>query len=227
MLVIGIETSGHTASCALCTEKSVLAQISLETKRTHSQLILPMVKEMLGASGHTLDEADGFAAASGPGSYTGLRIGISAVKGICFGLNKKCAGISSLLSLAYNFSGTDSTICSVMKARQKLVYTAMFKTCSDGSVERISEDEIIDESALADKLKAMNGQIICAGDYSRQLTELADSPLITAAQPHLNSPLASSLCFAAMNSGFYEPDQLNPEYMQITKAEKELCRRIT
>lgn len=124
LLVIGIDTSGKTASCALCTEDAVLAQNTFVTKLTHSQVILPMVKKMLEDSGKKLEEIDGFAAVSGPGSYTGLRIGISAVKGICFALDKPCAGVSALESLAYNFSGTDTVICSVMHARQNLVYSA-------------------------------------------------------------------------------------------------------
>lgn len=224
MLVIGIDTSGKTASCALCDEDRVLAQNTFVTRLTHSQVILPMVKDMLKSADKALSDIDGFAAVSGPGSYTGLRIGISAVKGICFALDKKCTGISALESLAYNFSGTDSLVCSVMHARQELVYTAFFRTETNGSVIRLSDDRIIAENELAIELErfAGNEKVICAGDYSRQMSALADNGNVFAAAPHLNAPLASSLCYAAMKKGFSSPDRLNAEYMQITKAEKEL-----
>lgn len=223
MLVIGIDTSGKTASCALCSEEAVLAQNTFVTRLTHSQVILPMVKKMLSDAGKSLADIDGFAAVSGPGSYTGLRIGIAAVKGICFALDKKCAGISALESLAYNFSGTDSTVCAVMHARQDLVYTAMFETSADGKVSRLSDDEIITLGELTARLSDFSdGKIICTGDYSAETVKAADNENIIAARPALNAPLASSLCYAAMAHGFGSPDGLNAEYMQITKAEKDL-----
>lgn len=224
LLVIGIDTSGKTASCALCTEDAVLAQNTFVTKLTHSQVILPMVKKMLEDSGKKLEEIDGFAAVSGPGSYTGLRIGISAVKGICFALDKPCAGVSALESLAYNFSGTDTVICSVMHARQNLVYSAFFESDYLGNVERLSNDEIITVEELASRLNecARKGAVVCTGDYSAEAVKVADNEMVFRAAPLLNSPLASSLCFAAMKKGFSSPDELNAEYMQITKAEKDL-----
>lgn len=222
MLVLGIDTSGKTASCALCTEDAVLAQNTFVTKLTHSQVILPMVKNMLADAGKTLDDVDGFAVVSGPGSYTGLRIGISAVKGICFALDKKCVGISALESLAYNFSGTECTVCSVMHARQDLVYTAMFDVTCDGQVRRICPDEIITAGELGKRLSELDRRVICTGDYSREAVKAAASGNILAARPNFNAPLASSLCYAAMDKGFDSPDSLDAEYMQITKAEKDL-----
>lgn len=224
MLVIGIDTSGKTASCALCTEDAVLAEHSFVTRLTHSQVILPMVKDLLKNAGKTLSDIDGFAAVSGPGSYTGLRIGISAVKGICFALDKKCAGISALESLAYNFSGTDCLVCSVMHARQELVYTAFFRTFTDGNVQRLTEDKIITEEELTAQLLEFgkSEKVICTGDYSEKMVSLAESENVLRAAPRLNAPLASSLCYAAMKKGFSSPDCLNAEYMQITKAEKDL-----
>ncbi len=222
MLVIGIDTSGKTASCALCSEEAVLAENTFSTNRTHSQVILPMVKKMLSDMGKELSDIDRFAAVSGPGSYTGLRIGISAVKGICFALDKKCAGVSALLSLAYNFAGTDSVICSVMHARQNLVYTAMFETAANGTVTRLSEDEIITVEELCSKLSVYDKKVICVGDYSAEAASAAGRENIIAAAALRNSPSAASLCFAAMNQVFDSPDKLTADYMQITKAEKDL-----
>lgn len=229
MLIIGIDTSGKTASCALCSEEAVLAQNTFVTKLTHSQVIMPMVKKMLSDAGKSLEDIDGFAAVSGPGSYTGLRIGISAVKAMCFALNKQCVGISALESLAYNFSGTDSTVCAVMHARQELVYTALFETHTDGRVMRLTEDKIIPIEELAEQLreKARDCKVICTGDYSGETVKAAACINVIAARPTLNAPLASSLCYAAMSHGFASPDTLNAEYMQITKAEKDLLDQRT
>lgn len=226
MLILGIDTSGKTASCALCTEDTVLAQNTFVTKLTHSQVIMPMCKKMLSDAGKTLSDVEGFAAVSGPGSYTGLRIGIAAVKGLCFGLDKKCAGVSSLMSLAYNFRGIsplDSIICPVMHARQELVYNAAFKS-ENGNIIREREDGITPVKQLADELSSRSANIILTGDYAETLYDMLKDKYshISLAPPPLRAPLASSLCYAAMDMGFSAPDELNAEYLQITKAEKDL-----
>ncbi|MGN0638267.1 MAG: tRNA (adenosine(37)-N6)-threonylcarbamoyltransferase complex dimerization subunit type 1 TsaB [Huintestinicola sp.] len=226
MLILGIDTSGKTASCALCTENAVLAQNTFVTKLTHSQVIMPMCKKMLSDAGKNLSDVEGFAAISGPGSYTGLRIGIAAVKGLCFGLDKKCAGVSSLMSLAYNFKGIsplDGIICPVMHARQELVYNALFKA-DKGNIIREREDSITPVNLLADELSSRTQNIILTGDYAETLYDMLKDKCshITLASPPLRAPLASSLCYAAMDMGFSSPDDLNAEYLQITKAEKDL-----
>ena len=185
-----------------------------------------MCKKMLSDAGKTLSDVDGFAAVSGPGSYTGLRIGIAAVKGLCFGLDKKCTGVSSLMSLAYNFRGIaplDSIICPVMHARQELVYNALFKT-NKGNIIREREDGITPIKQLADELLSLSQNVILTGDYAEALYDMQKDNCshITLAPPALRAPLASSLCYAAMDMGFSSPDELNAEYLQITKAEKDL-----
>lgn len=228
MLTLGIDTSGKTASCALCTEDAVLAQNTFVTKLTHSQVILPMVKQMLADAGKTLSDVDGIAAISGPGSYTGLRIGIAAVKGICFAADKPCAGISALESLAYNFRGIagENTVCSVMHARQELLYTAAFSV-SGNSICRENEDRIVPAAQAAKEISGRTANIYVVGDYAEKF--VSDYPYpdknILLAPPHLRMPLASSLCFAAMEKGFDSPDKLDAEYMQITKAEKDLLEK--
>lgn len=228
MLVLGIDTSGKTASCALCTEGTVLAQNTFVTKLTHSQVIMPMCKKMLSDAGKTLSDVEGFAAVSGPGSYTGLRIGIAAVKGLCFGLDKKCAGISSLMSLAYNYKGVfpeggGFVIFPVMHARQDLVYNALF-TAYGNRIVRERDDCITSESKLIEELSGASRNVILTGDYAETLYSAVKdkNSRISIAPPTLRAPLASSLCYAAMDIGFITADELNAEYLQITKAEKDL-----
>ena len=229
MLVLGIDTSGKTASCALCTEDTVLAQNTFVTKLTHSQVIMPMCKKMLSDAGKTLSDVEGFAAVSGPGSYTGLRIGIAAVKGLCFGLDRKCAGISSLMSLAYNYRGVfpegsgEFVIFPVMHARQDLVYNALF-TADGNRITRERDDCITPESKLIEELSGASRNVILTGDYAETLYSAVKdkNSRISIAPPTLRAPLASSLCYAAADVGFITADELNAEYLQITKAEKDL-----
>ena len=207
----------------------MLAQNTFVTKLTHSQVIMPMCKKMLSDAGKELSDVEGFAAVSGPGSYTGLRIGIAAVKGLCFGLDKQCAGISSLMSLAYNFRGVfpegsgEFVIFPVMHARQDLVYNAVF-TADGNRIVRERDDCITPESRLIGELSAASRNVILTGDYAETIYSAVKdrNSRISIAPPTLRAPLASSLCYAAMDVGFITADELNAEYLQITKAEKDL-----
>ena len=224
LILLGIDTSGKTASVAVCTEDSVLAQTTVYTKLTHSQVILPICREVLKNAGMELSEIDGIAAAAGPGSYTGLRIGISAVKAMCFALGKPCVGISTLESLAHNVSLHKGIICAVMAARLDLVYCAVFR--SDGKrVERVTGDEILSLDELSSRLKAMEGNAVIVGDASGMLAEKLPEERFLIATPHLRLQLASSLCSAAFGKKLYSPDELEAAYLQITKAEKDLAGR--
>ncbi|MGN0695969.1 MAG: tRNA (adenosine(37)-N6)-threonylcarbamoyltransferase complex dimerization subunit type 1 TsaB [Oscillospiraceae bacterium] len=217
---MGIDTSGHTASAAVCDENHVLAQSSLVTKLTHSQIILPMAKRVLSDAGLALDDIDGIAAAKGPGSYTGLRIGLAAVKGISFANGCKCAGISTLEALAYNFLGMNCSVCAVMAARQNLVYNALFEV-SGRQVTRLCDDRIISVEDLSAQLASDDKIYYGAGDYADEMSAAA-SDRVYLAPPQLKNPLASSLCFAAFDRGFVPAEKLDPDYLQITKAEKDL-----
>ncbi|MBD5137752.1 MAG: tRNA (adenosine(37)-N6)-threonylcarbamoyltransferase complex dimerization subunit type 1 TsaB, partial [Ruminococcus sp.] len=213
LLLLGIDTSGKTASAAVCTENSVLAQTTVYTKLTHSQVILPICKDVLKSAGLTLSDVDAIAAAAGPGSYTGLRIGIAAVKAMCFALDKPCIGISTLEALAYNVSLHKGIICAVMAARLDLVYCAVFR--SDGrSIARLSEDEILPIDELIKRLEAFNEDVVTVGDAAEKL---AGEKFMTA-PPHLKLQLASSLCAAGFTKEPYSPDRLEAAYMEITKA---------
>ena len=217
MTLLGIDTSGKTASVAVCTEEAVLAQITVYTKLTHSQVILPICKDVLKNAGMELSDIDGISIAMGPGSYTGLRIGIAAVKAMCFALNKKCLGVSTLEALANNVSLHKGVICAVMTARLNLVYCAVFR--SDGKkIERITEDGIMPIEELKAQLDAMDGDIAVVGDAADKL----EGDRFVIASPHLKLQLASGVCAAAFGKELYTPDKLDAAYLQITKAEKDL-----
>lgn len=146
--ILAIDTSGKVASVAVTDGEKLLWEKSVYTKLTHSQVILPMVKQALEETGLTYTDLDCAAIAKGPGSYTGLRIGVAAVKGMCFGCESlKSAGVSTLLSLAYNCIGFEGRIISVMRARPKIVYAGEFQ-CKNGAVTRISADRVCSEEEV-------------------------------------------------------------------------------
>ncbi|MBP3761189.1 MAG: tRNA (adenosine(37)-N6)-threonylcarbamoyltransferase complex dimerization subunit type 1 TsaB, partial [Ruminococcus sp.] len=122
MLILGIDTSGKTASAALFDSDNEIfvAENTVYTQKTHSQVIMPIVKNILAQTGKTMQDINLIAAADGPGSYTGLRIGVAAVKAMSFALDVRCCGVSTLKALAYNNIAFRGVICSVMKARAEL-----------------------------------------------------------------------------------------------------------
>ncbi len=217
MTLLGIDTSGKTASVALCTEDKVLAQTTVYTSLTHSQVILPICNDVLKNAGVELADVDGIAVAMGPGSYTGLRIGISAVKAICFAQNKPCIGVSTLEGLANNVSLHKGIICAVMAARLDLVYCAVFK--SDGcKATRLTDDEILSADDLKTRLGQYTGIIAVVGDAADKF----EGEKFIIAPPHLKLQLATGLCAAAFDKKLSTPDKLDAAYLQITKAEKDL-----
>lgn len=223
MILLGIDTSGKTASTALFdTETEIfLAHTSLYTQKTHSQVIMPAVKNMIEQAGRKVSDIDVIAVADGPGSYTGLRIGVSVVKAMGFGLDCKCCGVSTLKGLAYNNTAYKGTICSIMNARAELVYTCTYK--SDGyAVEPICSEQIISRDELAEFL-AMNGtEVLLCGDGSPDFFMNYRSPMFTIAPPQSRLQNACGICLGAMSEKFVLPDELEVSYLQKSKAEKDL-----
>ena len=230
MIILGLETSGGTASVAVCKRDGIIAQTGLLSNRTHSQIIMPMLKDVLRYAELSLEDIYGFAVSQGPGSYTGLRIGVSAIKAIGFSLSKQCAGISTLESLAFNMAGFIGYIRPVMAARGELVYTALFESDGD-KIKRIEPDKIREISEVIQETKSLEGNVVINGDFCTHIksAELFESPNIKQAPPHLRLQQASSLCFACFDkfdehgdNAFIDLDHLNADYMEKTLAEKEI-----
>ncbi|MGN1133534.1 MAG: tRNA (adenosine(37)-N6)-threonylcarbamoyltransferase complex dimerization subunit type 1 TsaB [Oscillospiraceae bacterium] len=227
--ILGIDTSGKVASVAFADNGTLVCEKILLTKLTHSQIILPMVKEVMAESGVDFSEIDCIAIADGPGSYTGLRIGIAAVKGICLGSpDIKCAAVSTLESLAYNCVSFCGKIISVMKARVGVVYEGEF--ISDGTkLERAADDKVAKESDLFENL-AVNEKIMLTGDYAKDIKEkyFAENENVICAAAENRLQRASSLCMAVRNNEdliVSSADVLEPAYLQATKAEKDKYHR--
>lgn len=223
MILLGIDTSGKTASSALfdTATEIFLANTSLYTEKTHSQVIMPAVKNMIEQAGKSISDIDLIAVANGPGSYTGLRIGVSVVKAMGFGLDCKCVGVSTLKGLAYNNIAYKGTICAVMNARAEFVYTCTYR--SNGyELEALCKEKIISRDELAEFL-AMNGtEVLLCGDGSPDFFTDYRSPMFTIAPPQSRLQNACGICLGALSGNFVPPDELEVSYMQKVKAEKDL-----
>ena len=221
MLLLGIDTSGKVASAALFdTENEVfIAETSLYTQKTHSQVIMPMVKSIIAQAGKTVQDIDLIAAAKGPGSYTGLRIGIAAVKAMGFALDCKCCGVSTLEALACNNIAYKGVICSVMKARADLVYAAVYKSdCY--SLDTIMEEQLISCDELAEYLAFNGTEVMLCGDGAADFFMTYRSPMFIIAPPQGRLQSACGVCLGALSKEFVSAEELEASYLQKVQAEK-------
>lgn len=226
LLYLSVDTSGTTASVAICDENGIIAENTLATKLTHSQIILPMVKKLFADAELEMSDIDCIAVSEGPGSYTGLRIGIAAVKGMCMSLGCECRGVSTLKALAYNVSACDATVLSILKARKGIVYFGAYKA-HRGSVKCVYPDRVCSVDEVREFAEGVQGAMLIVGDCCDEIKEavFADMDNVMAAPPKDRLQQASSVCFAAMSEGPVTAQQLQAVYLQETKAEKDSAHR--
>jgi tRNA threonylcarbamoyladenosine biosynthesis protein TsaB len=163
MKILGVESSATSASVAVLCEGKIISQSYSNTGLTHSQTLMQMVEEALLKANTNIADIDAMAVSYGPGSFTGVRIGVSAVKGLAEPLKKKCVGVSTLEAIAKPLENTGVLAVSVMDARCMQVYTASFD-CNNGKMQRVSDDEAISIEELTNRLKEVNKQIVLIGD---------------------------------------------------------------
>lgn len=214
-MILAVDTSGRTASCAVAADGVLLGYRMLYTQRAHSQILLPMAKQLLAETGHSVQDVDVFAAANGPGSYTGLRIGIAAMQALGFAGGKQCAGISSLEGLGWNLCGRSGILCACLAARKDLCYCAFFE--SDGvKIRRLTEDRILPAEEIAAQIAGYGEQIMVIGDGLAVLRQCAPADYL-AAPMHLCNQSACGIAMAAMHSEPVSPDALTVSYLQAVK----------
>ena len=143
MLILALDSTAQVGSVALCEDETLIAEYTINTGHTHSETLLPMVESVLKITGYTVDDVDLFVCTAGPGSFTGVRIGAATIKGIAFGKDKSCIGVSTLEALALNGMALDGILCPCMNARRQQVYNALF----DGNGKEMTR--ICDDRALA------------------------------------------------------------------------------
>jgi len=230
-LILALDTSAKPVSCALIRDEQILGCYYSHSNLTHSQTLMSMVEHLLKTSDVSVGELDAVAVNAGPGSFTGVRIGVSAVKGIAFTHNLSCISVSTLESMAENIAAEDAVICGVMDARCAQVYTALFE-CKNGVVNRITEDEAITIAELADRLGTLNRPVILVGDGSAMCySALADKvPNVTLAPPAVRYQTAAATAVVAQKKWeageTVSADALLPLYLRLPQAERELNARL-
>lgn len=229
-----MESSAGSASVAYLSNGKVLGQYYINAGLTHSTTLIPMTEELLKTANLTLKNIDYFAVSVGPGSFTGLRIGISAIKGISLAENKPCVAVSSLEAIAYNFIHTNTLVCAVIDARCNRFFTAIFKCNKNGSIKRLSEDKVLSYEEIVEELNKnyCNESIVLAGDGAELAYKLMESNIsdLQIAPQHLRYQQSIGVAMAAEKLAeqgkIVTSQQLLPTYLSLPQAQRELQKKL-
>ena len=181
MRILALDSSGLVAGVAVLESENekkdaqTIAEYTVNYKKTHSQTLLPMLDEIVKMTELDLDTIDAIAIASGPGSFTGLRIGSATAKGLGLALKKPLVEVPTLEGLAYNLCGTEGLICPIMDARRGQVYTGIY-ACADNELKVMEEQMAVPIEELAEKLKKYNQKVTFLGDGVPAFTTSANTP---------------------------------------------------
>lgn len=217
-MLLSLDSSAVTASVALTDGDRVIKSEFVNSGLTHSETLLPMVKRVMGDN--EFSSIDAVAITAGPGSFTGVRIGVATVKGIAFAGNIPCYGVSTLEAIAYNFVDENCVVCAVMDARRMQFYNAIFKV-ENGIVSRITPDRAISIDDLREELKQYDSVII-AGDGAALCSQniALDNCKIAADDKIYQNALSVAKC--VKNKKAIAPSALMPVYLRQSQAEREL-----
>ena len=230
MKILALESSAVAASAALCEDERLIAQTFQHSGLTHSRTLLPMAAELLERCGTPLGEVDLIAVAAGPGSFTGLRIGVSTAKGLAWPGDKPCAGVSTLEAIAWSLAHTGRVIVPVMDARRGQVYNALFDSDGEG-LQRLSPDRAIGAEKLAEELAALKKPMVLVGDGAQLCLPLfrGRGLPVRLAPPHLLMQSAWGVARGALELArrgeLTDAAGLVPEYHRLSQAERERLAR--
>lgn len=231
MLILAFESSAKAASVALFRDQVLLAEQFQNNGKTHSATLMPMAESILKDCGVRPEELSCIAVAKGPGSFTGIRIGVSAAKGMAWAAEKPCCGVSTLEAMAAQLQHVSGIICPVMDARRSQVYNALFS--SDGeTLTRLTEDRAISLEELGEELRNYEKTIFLVGDGTKLCynTLKASIPALTLPSAHLEMQRATGVGMAAfrmIQAGQLEtPQQLTPNYLRLSQAERERLEKL-
>ncbi|MDD6276449.1 MAG: tRNA (adenosine(37)-N6)-threonylcarbamoyltransferase complex dimerization subunit type 1 TsaB [Clostridia bacterium] len=229
MKILGIDSSAKSASAAITDDGKIISYLYTNTGLTHSQTLMPMIDSAIKSAGVSLGDIDLIAVNNGPGSFTGVRIGVASAKGISDASGVPCIGISTLESMAYNFAGfIGCIICAVMDARCSQVYTALFEI-TDNGVKRLTDDEAISIAELEERLKDYETTKILVGDGAELCYNMIKGENILLAGQKLRYQDAVGVCGAAENkpvSDYVTGDRLVPVYLRLPQAQRELSKKL-
>ena len=231
MIILAFDSNAKAASVAVCEDEKLLALYNIDNGLTQSELLLPMAENILKNLHLTFDDVGLLACAVGPGSFTGVRIGVALVKGIAFGKNIPCVSVSTLDELAENLAGLNGIIVPCMDARRQQVYTATYRG-KDGKLEKLTEDRAIAISELAEELRAYDEPIYLSGDGY----EVARRGLCAAGIDVKHTPTLliteNAYSVAVIAKRKYDGGEIQtyleiaPTYLRMPQAERERLERL-
>ncbi|MBQ9980008.1 MAG: tRNA (adenosine(37)-N6)-threonylcarbamoyltransferase complex dimerization subunit type 1 TsaB [Oscillospiraceae bacterium] len=225
MVILALESSATPVSAAVYDGEKQLSFEFENNGLTHSATLLPMADRVLSAAGKTMDDIDAVAVAIGPGSFTGLRIGASTAKGLAWGKDKPCIGVSTLAAMARQASCVDGILVPVMDARRGQFYNALFRS-SGGELKRLTEDRAVAYDQLISELgKYEDENIIIMGDGTAKFMELTGGAAGTPADEKYRWQSAAGVALEAINAETVPADKLVPNYIRLSQAERERLER--
>ena len=230
MLILAFETSAKAASVALTENGKLLGESYQNTGMTHSQTLMVMAEDLLKQCGKTVGDLTAVAVAEGPGSFTGVRIGVAAAKGLAWGGEKPCYGVSTLEAMAISLGAWQGYICPCMDARRSQVYNALFYV-NHGEIKRVSEDRAIALADLGEELKMLKEPIFLVGDGSNlcyNTLKEAVPGLILPPEHRMHQRAAGVALVAQEMADAGDPGngaELTPNYLRLSQAERERAAR--
>ena len=230
MKTLALETSAKSVSVAVTENGTLLAQAYQDRGLTHSVTLMPLLDGMLKTAGLTLDDMDIIAVAQGPGSFTGIRIGVSAAKGLAWAKALPCCGVSTLEAMAYGVTDFEGVVVGAMDARRQQVYNALFRT-ENGRVTRLCADRAVATELVAEELAAMPEPKLIVGDGALLLYDLLQKACIGCrlASPLHRQQSAAGVALAAEHLAAQgltcSAQELQPVYLRLSQAERERLAR--
>jgi len=231
LLILAFESSAKAASAALLRDGELLGEYYQNSGQTHSRTLTQMAEDLLCNCDLTAKDVDAVAVAAGPGSFTGVRIGVAAAKGFCWGRKIPCLGVSTLEAMAVGNAHLKGLICPVMDARRSQVYNALFE--SDGQdLSRVAEDRAISLDELKTELKKIEKEKFLVGDgaklcYNTLRDEIPDLKILP---EHLRFQRAGAVALAAyprlLAGEEADAAALQPNYLRLSQAERERLERM-
>jgi len=226
--ILAIDTSSAVASAAILEDNKLVAEYILNNKKTHSQKIMPMIEELMKDSELSVGDIDVFAAAYGPGSFTGLRIGVATAKALAHAADKPMVEVSTLEGIAYNAVYSDVLLCPIMDARREQVYNAVYKRNECGGLDEVIAPRAISLEDCVNELIERKEKVLFMGDgvavHQERIKEMMGSQADFALAPFLNQragSIAQLAYFKAQNGDTVSYLEFAPFYLRKSQAERE------
>lgn len=217
-MILSVDSSSVTASAALTDEDRIIKNKFINAGLTHSETLLPMIKNVM--AGYQLSDLDAIAITAGPGSFTGVRIGVATVKGLAFDADIPCISVSTLEAIAYNFVDEDCIVCAVMDARRMQFYNAFFEI-KNGKVSRICSDRAISIEDLKRDISKYD-RVVIAGDGAKLCFDNIALNNVVIADENRRYQNGVGVSRAAENKERISASALMPVYLRLSQAEREL-----